>query len=130
MGRGRQRRGLPWAERGLEQAALFGLQVAVVAAGAAVEQADDDARATAAVGVMPRVDCCFFPSVAPGRLRLAAYLGLARASQFTVPCFSRRIRTNVSRLTCVIWSLGCTSLTAPLYLSLCINSINCFSTNE
>ena len=51
--RQRQRRGLPWREGGLEQA-VVGLQVAVVvAAGAAVEQADDHARAPAAMGVTP-----------------------------------------------------------------------------
>jgi hypothetical protein len=55
---GRQRRSLPWAAEGggLEQAALVGIQVAVVAAGAAVEQADDDARAPAAVGVTTPIE--------------------------------------------------------------------------
>ena len=50
--RQRQRRGLRWREGGLEQAAV-GLQVAVVAAGAAVEHADDHDGAPAAVDVTP-----------------------------------------------------------------------------
>ena len=50
--RQRQRRGLPWREGGLEQT-VVGLQVAVVAAGAAVEHADDHDGAPAAVDVTP-----------------------------------------------------------------------------
>ena len=71
--RQRQRRGLRWREGGLEQAAV-GLQVAVVAAGAAVEQADDHARAPAAVDGTPSWYLLaeslpwFFPSVPPGRI--------------------------------------------------------------
>ena len=49
----RQRRGLPWREGGLEQAVVGLLVAVVVAAGAAVEHADDHDGAPAAVDVTP-----------------------------------------------------------------------------
>jgi hypothetical protein len=57
----RRGRCLPWPEGDLEQQAVFGWQVVVVPAVAAVELAQDDARAPAAAGVMsswPAGLCC------------------------------------------------------------------------
>jgi hypothetical protein len=74
MRRGRCR--LPWPEGDLEQQAVFGWQVVVVPAVAAVELAQDDARAPAAAGVMS--------SCRAGRLDSAA--ATCDCEEFPVEC--------------------------------------------